>query len=104
MTMIFRHGFFHADPHPSNILVLEASEQIGLVDFGMAGKLSDDDMSKLTGLFIDTVNERIDALPRRLSALGVKYPRSRKPSSCRSSGTCTTATTARASRRSTPCR
>jgi ubiquinone biosynthesis protein len=75
MTMIFRHGFFHADPHPSNILVLEASEQIGLVDFGMAGKLSDDDMSKLTGLFIDTVNERIDALPRRLSALGVKYPR-----------------------------
>jgi ubiquinone biosynthesis protein len=75
MTMIFRHGFFHADPHPSNILVLEASEQIGLVDFGMAGKLSDDDMSKLTGLFIDAVNERIDALPRRLAALGVRYPR-----------------------------
>jgi ubiquinone biosynthesis protein len=75
MTMIFRHGFFHADPHPSNILVLEASEQIGLVDFGMAGKLSDDDMSKLTGLFIDAVSERIDALPRRLSGLGVRYPR-----------------------------
>jgi ubiquinone biosynthesis protein len=75
MTMIFRHGFFHADPHPSNILVLEASEQIGLVDFGMAGKLSDDDMSKLTGLFIDAVNERIEALPRRLAALGVRYPR-----------------------------
>jgi ubiquinone biosynthesis protein len=75
MAMIFRHGFFHADPHPSNILVLEASEQVGLVDFGMAGQLSDDDMSKLTGLFIDAVNERIEALPRRLAGLGVRYPK-----------------------------
>ena len=78
MTMIFRHGFFHADPHPSNIMVLEQSDQIGLVDFGIAGKLSDADMSKLTGLFIDAVNERIEALPKRLAALGVKYPKERE--------------------------
>jgi ubiquinone biosynthesis protein len=78
MHMIFRHGFFHADPHPSNVMVLEASEQIGLVDFGMAGTLTDQDMSKLTGLFIDAVNERIEALPRRLAALGVRYPRERE--------------------------
>jgi ubiquinone biosynthesis protein len=75
MHMIFRHGFFHADPHPSNIMVLEQSEHIGLVDFGMVGKLTDEDMSKLTGLFIDAVNERIEALPRRLAALGVRYPK-----------------------------
>jgi ubiquinone biosynthesis protein len=78
MHMIFRHGFFHADPHPSNIMVLEQSEHIGLIDFGMAGKLTDEDMSKLTGLFIDVVNERIEALPRRLAALGVRYPRDRE--------------------------
>jgi ubiquinone biosynthesis protein len=78
MTMIFRHGFFHADPHPSNIMVLEQTDQIGLVDFGIAGKLSDADMSKLTGLFIDAVNERIEALPKRLAALGVKYPKDRE--------------------------
>jgi ubiquinone biosynthesis protein len=78
MHMIFRHGFFHADPHPSNIMVLEQSEHIGLVDFGMVGKLTDEDMSKLTGLFIDAVNERIEALPRRLAALGVRYPKDKE--------------------------
>ena len=75
MHMIFRNGFFHADPHPSNIMVLEQTEHIGLIDFGMVGKLTDEDMSKLTGLFIDVVNERIEALPRRLAALGVRYPK-----------------------------
>ncbi len=75
MHMIFRHGFFHADPHPSNIMVLEATEQIGLIDFGMVGKLTDEDMSRLTGLFIDAVSERIEALPKRLAALGVRYPK-----------------------------
>jgi ubiquinone biosynthesis protein len=77
MAMIFRNGFFHGDPHPANILVL-GPEQIGLVDFGQVGKLSDDDMSKLTALFIDAANENIEALPRRLSDLGVRYPKERE--------------------------
>ncbi len=77
MTMIFRNGFFHADPHPANILVL-GPEQIGLVDFGQAGKLTEDDMAKATRLFIDAANENVDALPRRLAALGVRYPREKE--------------------------
>jgi ubiquinone biosynthesis protein len=77
MTMIFRHGFFHADPHPANVLVL-TPERIGLVDFGLAGKLTDQDMSRLTRLFIDAANENIEALPKRLAALGVVYDRSRE--------------------------
>src|ERR671935_303211 len=78
MTMIFRHGFFHGDPHPANILVLGRADQIGLVDFGAVGKLTDDDMSKLTRLFIDAAPENADARPRRLAALGVKYPKERE--------------------------
>ena len=78
MTMIFRHGFFHGDPHPANILVLERADQLGLVDFGLVGKLTDDDMSKLTRLFIDAANEQVDQLPRRLADLGVRYPKERE--------------------------
>ncbi|MDE3026497.1 MAG: AarF/ABC1/UbiB kinase family protein, partial [Acidobacteriota bacterium] len=78
MTMIFRHGFFHGDPHPANILVLDEAGAVGLVDFGAVGKLTDDDMSKLTRLFIDAANENVEALPKRLSDLGVRYPRERE--------------------------
>ena len=77
MTMIFRNGFFHADPHPANILVL-SPERIGLVDFGLTGKLTDDDMSKLTRLFIDAASENIEVLPKRLADLGVRYPKERE--------------------------
>ncbi len=33
MTMVFRDGFFHGDPHPASILVIRP-DLIGLVDFG----------------------------------------------------------------------
>jgi ubiquinone biosynthesis protein len=78
MAMIFKHGFFHGDPHPANILVLDQVDHVGLVDFGSVGKLTDDDMAKLTRLFIDAANENVDALPKRLADLGVRYPRERE--------------------------
>ncbi|WP_282942141.1 AarF/ABC1/UbiB kinase family protein [Paenibacillus sp. RC67] len=36
---IFGEGFFHADPHPGNIIILP-DQVIGLIDFGMVGKLT----------------------------------------------------------------
>jgi len=78
MAMIFRHGFFHGDPHPANILVLEEAGTIGLVDFGAVGKLTDDDMTKLTRIFIDAASENVDVLPKRLADLGVRYPKERE--------------------------
>ena len=77
MEMIFRHGFFHGDPHPANVLVLDGA-RIGLVDFGLVGKLTDEDMARVTRLFIDAATENVDALPRRLAELGVRYPKERE--------------------------
>jgi ubiquinone biosynthesis protein len=37
MRQVFLDGFFHADPHPANILV--SGDSIALVDFGVAGYL-----------------------------------------------------------------
>jgi ubiquinone biosynthesis protein len=77
MTMIFRNGYFHGDPHPANIMVL-APDRIGLVDFGLTGRLTDDDMTRLTRLFIDAAAENVEMLPKRLSDLGVRYPKERE--------------------------
>jgi ubiquinone biosynthesis protein len=74
LEMIFRHGNFHADPHPANVFVLEDG-RLGLVDFGITGALSDQDMRRLTRLLVDAVNENVDQLPRRLHDLGVRFNR-----------------------------
>ncbi len=38
LNQIYRFGYFHADPHPANVIVL-AGDAIGYVDFGIVGKL-----------------------------------------------------------------
>jgi ubiquinone biosynthesis protein len=78
LTMVFRHGFFHSDPHPANIFLLDSGE-LGLVDFGQAGKLTEDDMAKLTRLFVAAATESVDAIPRHLRDLGVRYELDREP-------------------------
>jgi ubiquinone biosynthesis protein len=40
MDMIFRDGFYHADPHPGNILVMEGGV-LGIVDCGMVGRIDE---------------------------------------------------------------
>ncbi len=40
LEMVFNHGFFHADPHPGNLLICEGNV-IGLLDYGMVGQLDE---------------------------------------------------------------
>ena len=74
MQMVFVHGFFHADPHPANVLV-RGPDQISLVDFGMTEQLTQRDREATVRLLLDILNQDSERLPRRLRALGVRYPR-----------------------------
>lgn len=40
LKMIFVHGYYHADPHPGNLVVLPGNV-IGLLDFGMVGRIDE---------------------------------------------------------------
>jgi len=39
LSMVFVHGFFHADPHPGNVFV-ETDGRVAFVDFGMVGSVT----------------------------------------------------------------
>ncbi len=73
LDMALRHGIFHADPHPSNLLLLSEG-RLGLIDFGTVGRLTDDDIRRLTRLLIDAAAGRVETLPRHLAGLGVRFP------------------------------
>lgn len=53
-NQILRDGYFHADPHPGNILVLPDGT-IAFLDFGMVGQLSKARKSAVTDFFIGVV-------------------------------------------------
>lgn len=54
-TQVFRHGFFHADMHPGNILVGQSGEDFNryiALDFGIVGTLTDEDKEYLARNFL----------------------------------------------------
>ena len=71
---ILEDGFFHGDPHPANITYVDA-DHIALLDFGIAGNLSDEDLEQGTLLFLDIMNRDIAGVKRRLQRLGVHWSR-----------------------------
>src|ERR671914_2839565 len=70
--MAFEDGFFHGDPHPSNLLLTPQGD-LALLDFGMVGYMSRGDIEALSRLFIAVVQRDAAAALRSLEALGVRY-------------------------------
>lgn len=67
---VLEDGFFHADPHPGNLYVMEG-EVIGVMDFGMVGWLDTRLRTQIAQLYISTVRRDIDGMVDRLIQLGV---------------------------------
>lgn len=55
LKQVFDYGFFHADPHPGNIMVLDANV-ICYLDFGMMGTLSNRTREHLAAVTVGIVN------------------------------------------------
>ena len=70
--MAFEDGFFHGDPHPSNLLLTPGGE-LALLDFGMVGFMSRGDIEALSRLFIAVIQRDAPAALRGLEGLGVRY-------------------------------
>ena len=69
VKQVLEDGFFHADPHSGNYLILPG-EMIGLVDFGKVGYLSDRDRMDLIRLYIVAIEMDVDGLIDQLVRMG----------------------------------
>ena len=72
VQQIFEDGFFHADPHPGNIIILGDDDDpiIGMVDVGMVGRLSPKMRDRVVDLVLAAVREDYGGLADALYAIG----------------------------------
>ncbi|MBX3221882.1 MAG: hypothetical protein KF795_15295 [Labilithrix sp.] len=74
IKMIFEDGFFHADPHPGNIIIMGgtggAAPVIGLIDLGMVGRLSPELRDRTIDLMVAAVRKDAYGVADALYAIG----------------------------------
>ena len=69
LQMIFKHGFYHADPHPGNILLMPDGA-IGLIDFGMVGRISEQLREDVESMLVSIVNRDPTMLAALIKRIG----------------------------------
>ncbi len=75
LRQVVEDGFFHADPHPGNILV-RSGPQIVLLDFGMVGDIAPNVRGNLKKIFLAVIHREYDEILEALSRLGFLAPSS----------------------------
>lgn len=70
LIQIFEHGFFHADPHPGNIFILDDG-RICFHDFGIMGHLDDEMIDNLSSLFLAFMDKDIGQMVDVYLSIGI---------------------------------
>lgn len=79
LDMVFRDGFYHADPHPGN-LILMAGGIVGVIDCGMVGRLDEhllEDIESLLFAVVERDASEVVTLLMKLGAAGGGIDRDR---------------------------
>jgi ubiquinone biosynthesis protein len=67
---LMEFGFFHADPHPGNTLVMPDG-RVSLVDFGIMGYLDEEMMHQVANLFLGYAEHNYDLVMEALFGAGL---------------------------------
>jgi predicted unusual protein kinase regulating ubiquinone biosynthesis (AarF/ABC1/UbiB family) len=70
---LFEDGFFHADPHPGNLLVMRDG-RLAIFDFGMVGRVSEELQRKIIAAFFHLYNRDVNGLVDDMIDLGFLKP------------------------------
>ncbi len=73
LDMIFRDGFYHADPHPGNLMMLPGGV-VGVLDCGMVGRLDDIMRQEVESLLLSIINKDAIELCDSVMRLGSVPP------------------------------
>jgi ubiquinone biosynthesis protein len=78
IRMLYRDGFFHADLHPANLIILPGTEggppRVGFIDLGMVGRLDDELRRTLLYYYYSLVMGDAENAARYLSTVAVAGP------------------------------
>ena len=69
LQQLLEHGFFHADPHPGNLLALEDG-RLSYLDFGMMSEVSRESRTGLIQAVVHLVNRNFSKLSKDFVTLG----------------------------------